>query len=309
MNNSSYTAITENHIEKIPYPLQPLKSFAFKWIQAAAPALFCLVVAKSLPPWAFMWVLAGSLFIGAKWVTIADLLAARALSLRRVAAYAAWPGLNPIEFCRANAEHPQPKEWFAALAKMFFGAVIVWGWIRHLPPGNPMLVGWTGLVGMAFVLHFGAFHLLSILWRAAGFNAQPLMRNPAAAASVASFWGGRWNRAFSDLMTPHVFAPAARRFGTATATVIVFLFSGLLHELVISIPARGGFGLPTLYFATQAAGLLFERSRFGRKCGLGRELRGFICTIAVTAGPVYWLFHPIFIRNVILPMLHAIGAT
>jgi hypothetical protein len=28
----------------------------------------------------------------------------------------------------------------------------------------------------------------------------------------------------------------------------------------------------------------------------------------VTAGPAYWLFHPIFIRNVILPMLHALGA-
>lgn len=34
-----------------------------------------------------------------------------------------------------------------------------------------------------------------------------------------------------------------------------------------------------------------------RKCGIA------------TAGPVFWLFHPPFVRNVILPMLDALGAT
>ena len=32
-------------------------------------------------------------------------------------------------------------------------------------------------------------------------------------------------------------------------------------------------------------------------------------TIIITAAPAFWLFHPPFINNVILPMLHAIGAT
>jgi hypothetical protein len=100
----------------------------------------------------------------------------------------------------------------------------------------------------------------------------------------------------------------AKRFGALVATGTVFLVSGLLHEICISLPARGGFGGPTLYFATQTAGLFIERSRAGRRWGLGRGLRGWIFTVAVTAGPACWLFHPIFIRNVILPMLRAIGA-
>jgi hypothetical protein len=41
---------------------------------------------------------------------------------------------------------------------------------------------------------------------------------------------------------------------------------------------------------------------------LGRGGRGWLFTFIVTAAPAFWLFHPSFIRNVILPMLHAIGA-
>jgi len=54
---------------------------------------------------------------------------------------------------------------------------------------------------------------------------------------------------------------------------------------------------------------LIERSRFGRTLGLGGGVRGRLFMFIFTLGPAYWLFHPIFIRNVILPMLQAIGAT
>jgi hypothetical protein len=105
------------------------------------------------------------------------------------------------------------------------------------------------------------------------------------------------------------FRPLARRAGVAWATLGVFLISGVIHDIVISLQARGGFGLPTGYFVLQGAGVLIERSRLGRTLGLGGDVRGRLFMFVFTLGPAYWLFHPIFIRNVILPMLQAIGAT
>ena len=81
--------------------------------------------------------------------------------------------------------------------------------------------------------------------------------------------------------------------------------------MVITIPARGGYGLPTAYFLLQGLGLLLERSVAGVRLGLGvgTGIRGRLYAIALVVGPAYWLFPPVFVRNVILPMLHAIGAT
>src|ERR1022692_4792814 len=67
-------------------------------------------------------------------------------------------------------------------------------------------------------------------------------------ASIAEFWGRRWNSAFRDLAHPFVFVPAARRWGLVVALWVSFAVSGFAHELVISVPAGAGFGLPTAYF-------------------------------------------------------------
>ena len=92
------------------------------------------------------------------------------------------------------------------------------------------------------------------------------------------------------------------------ATLTTFLASGLMHELVISVPAGGGYGLPTGYFVLQGVGLASERSELGRLLGLGRGWRGWMFTALVTVGPAFWLFPPPFVHNVVLPMLGAIGA-
>jgi hypothetical protein len=38
-------------------------------------------------------------------------------------------------------------------------------------------------------------------------------------------------------------------------------------------------------------------------------LRGRLFALLIVAGPAFWLFPPVFVRRVILPLLHAIGAT
>jgi hypothetical protein len=68
------------------------------------------------------------------------------------------------------------------------------------------------------------------------------------------------------------------------------------------------FGLPTMYFMIQGIGVLFERSRRGRRLGLNRGARGWMFMFVFTAGPAYWLFHKPFLIEVINPFLKAIGA-
>ena len=69
--------------------------------------------------------------------------------------------------------------------------------------------------------------------------------------------------------------------------------------LVISLPARGGYGLPTAYFLLQGVAMGAER-----KLRHGRRLFAWV----VVAGPVFWLFHPLFVRQVIIPMMEAMRA-
>ena len=130
----------------------------------------------------------------------------------------------------------------------------------------------------------------------------------APARSLAEFWGNRWNVAFHQLAHTYAFDPLRRSIGPKKATLFVFFISGLVHELVISLPADAGCGLPTAYFLLQGVGLLFERSAAGRRLGLGHGLPGWLFSTVIVGGPVFWLFHPPFIHHVILPFLRQIGS-
>jgi alginate O-acetyltransferase complex protein AlgI len=105
-----------------------------------------------------------------------------------------------------------------------------------------------------------------------------------------------------------VFRPVVTRLGIAAATMAVFLVSGLVHDAVISIPARGGYGLPTLYFLIQGCGVLLERSRGGRRLGLRKSVRGRLLCGAVVLAPVGLAFHRPFVERVVVPMLEALGS-
>ena len=164
-----------------------------------------------------------------------------------------------------------------------------------------------GVIGIILTVHFGLGDLLALMWRRLGANVTPLMRSPLAATSLSEFWGRRWNTGFSRLARELVFKPLARRWGVMWAALSVFLVSGLVHELVISVPARGGYGLPTAYFAVQGLGLLVERSRRGRTLHLDRGMCGWAFTVIVLTAPLGWICPPVFIHHVILPMLHALG--
>jgi alginate O-acetyltransferase complex protein AlgI len=274
--------------------------------------IFATALGHGLPGWVLMWVMAFTLFIAAKWITIFQLVFSRGrINRLRLTQYLLfWPGMDPRPFYAGNIPPVPPKrEWVLAGTKTLFGATLLWFGVGCVTPNHPLVRGWIGMIGVVFLLHFGIFHLLSLSWRACGVNARPIMRSPATVTSLTKFWGGNWNGAFSDLMQDHIFKPLARNIGAGRALFAVFLTSGILHELVISFPAHGGYGLPTLYFAIQGLAVFIERGRFGRTLGLGSGWKGWCFVVLVAGVPAFWLFHPTFVHRVILPMLHAIGAT
>jgi hypothetical protein len=219
------------------------------------------------------------------------------------------PGTGAVRNTESAAIYPGAGEWAFAGLKILLGAALIWEGARYALRINPLLAGWTGMFGLILLLHFGLFHLLALAWRGAGVPVTPLMRAPLLSRSLGEFWGERWNTAFNELAARFLFRPLLRMLGMRSATMVVFLISGLIHDLIISVPARGGYGLPTLYFLLQGAGVLFERSKSARRFGLNRGVRARAWTFLMTGAPVFWLFHPTFVRNVILPFLKCIGAT
>lgn len=262
----------------------------------------------TVPAWAVMWAVAGLVYAGCKWLTW-HAAAPGGTRFRQAAYLLAWPGLDAPRFLDGTNQpaQPLPTEWLAGASALAGGVLLFFGAARVAYP-DPYVTGWIGMVGLVLMLHFGAFHLLSCAWRAAGVGARPLMNRPLAASSLADFWGRRWNTAFRDLTHRFLFQPLAARLGSRWGILAGFLFSGLVHDLVISVPAGGGYGGPTVYFTIQGAGMLVERSAAGRRLGLAHGWRGRLFAMIVLVAPVRLLFHSPFVIHVVAPFMRALGA-
>jgi hypothetical protein len=279
-----------------------------------APLVILPVAAIGLrgvvPPWIFMWILAVAIFAGFKWWTWWRTIhhGMETSFTRSLTFLFLWPGMDADRFLALDrtVPRPLPGSWLFAIAKTIFGAVLIWGVARLA--GNGWGAGWIGMIGFIFILHFGIFHLLALFWQRNGIDAQPLMRWPALADSLSDFWSKRWNAGFRDLAFGLLFVKLASHIPPRIATLTIFVVSGLIHELVITFPAGAGYGLPTCYFLTQGGGMLFERSRFGRRIGLRRTVLGRIFAIAVVILPVFALFPEPFVVRVIVPFFQAIKA-
>jgi alginate O-acetyltransferase complex protein AlgI len=83
--------------------------------------------------------------------------------------------------------------------------------------------------------------------------------------------------------------------GKPIGVMAVFVASGLLHEIAITLPVMSGFGLPTLYFTLHGLLTLLEK-RFNRPLGK-------IPSLVAVMLPLGWLFPPKFQTEVILRCL------
>lgn len=263
------------------------------------------IIGLHLEPWIYMWLLAGLLFANFKWLSLIH-----HPKVENGVSYAptyllAWIGMDPTPFQEKsqNCRNKNNPLLLRGMLNLLLGITLIHT-TGLIPNQHRLLQGWVACVGIIFVLHFGLFKINAWLLRSRGFDVQPIMELPIATRKISEFWGGRWNKAFNQLVHPFVYTPLKRKFGPTYSLVLTFLFSGLIHELVISLPAKSGWGLPTLYFLIQAVGMIFERTKPYRQ--LSRPLKQAF-TYLIIAGPAFILFHPPFMKTVILPFIQSIG--
>jgi len=246
-----------------------------------------------------MLILIGSLFCAMKALVSVESRArdgTRLPPVRWMAFATLWPGMRPALVARL-----QPgRSGAAALLKtglayvalgtaLFLVARLTWRLTASAVLSAVLL-----LPALSFLLHFGAFGIVAGLWRAAGADVAPLFRAPWRSESLGEFWSRRWNLAFSEMTSIAIHRPLADRMGRRAALVAAFLFSGLLHEVAISLPVRAGYGRPLLYFAIHGVLTQVERER---------EPFGRVATLLAVVLPLPLLFHRPFLQGVIWPLL------
>jgi alginate O-acetyltransferase complex protein AlgI len=242
-----------------------------------------------------MWLTTAALFFGFKILAVRAPVDWRWLLL--------WPGMDPRPF-QTESRRKLSASPLKPLLLAMVGAVLVWGIARRA--AAPLFAGWIGMMGLILILHFGVMDLLALAWRQAGVEVHPLMDRPLSSVTLAEFWGARWNRGFSDVARREVFRPLAPVLGLRSAHLAVFLFSGLIHELVISVPAGGGYGLPTFYFLLQGTASAWQRAPAHAACATG--WRGRLFTLLVAGAPAFWCFPPVWVERVFVPFLQVLHA-
>ena len=151
-------------------------------------------------------------------------------------------------------------------------------------------------VPMSLAFHYGALRLMTAGFRLGGLRAQVLFRNPFMSTGLGDFWAVRWNTGYAHMMARTVLRPARHVVGSRLAQFMVFVFSGLLHEIAITVPVRSGYGLPTLYFLIQGLAVEVENHLIPRK--LRRPW-----ALASVLFPIGLLFPPAFREECIVRVL------
>ncbi len=280
-------------IARIEDTAVPFEAAVFIRIATTILAGAAGVAAVAVPPGVLRMGLAvAGLFFLFKAVTLSRF---PTIPLSRAIAYTLfWPGLDPRPFDMTPRPSPNPDSVVAfGAGKIAIGAALGLAAVRYAP--DPLARAWLVLASVLLVFHLGLFDILTGLWRKAGFPVERICPEPWRSASLSEFWGRRWNLAFHAFAREHVYRPLAVRIGREGAAAATFLFSGLAHESVISFPAGGGYGLPTLYFALHGALVLLERR------GILRGRRWL--TLLAVLGPLPGLFHPEFISTVMIPWI------
>ena len=125
------------------------------------------------------------------------------------------------------------------------------------------------------------------LERLAGFDTTPIVRNAYLSRTVSEFWR-RYNDRVHDWLYRNVFLPTGGRGSPARSVLLVFLVSGLFHELMFALATSRLTGYQLAFFAIQgpaalASGRLERLARRGGVAGKVAAHGATILFVAVTS--------------------------
>jgi alginate O-acetyltransferase complex protein AlgI len=246
----------------------------------------------------------GALLAGMKTVVIVEwkMQTGGTLSPARGLAFTlGWPGMRPSDFAERGATARPLSAWPGGRA-LAVGTAFVFA-ARAVLPRSEWVAYALALPGFSLILHFGFFRLLAAFWRSRGFDVAPPFDAPLLSTSLGEFWSRRWNRAFSDMTALVVYRPVSRWLGIRTGLFAAFVFSGVLHELAISVPARGGYGGPFAYFLLHALVVGVERALQARGGFRWPMAWARAWTAFWLVAPLPILFHRPFLDGVVRPLL------
>lgn len=222
-----------------------------------------------------------------------------------------WVGMRAEPF-ETMGSKPLPNAWpmirFGA-SRIFIGLILIG--LAHVIAGltidstlKLIVISILALVALSFILHFGLISISTGSWRLMGVNTYYLFRKPMRSTCLAEFWGKRWNIAFIEMNSIVLFRPLQKRVGAGLALLLSFLFSGLLHEVAISLPVYAGFGLPTLYFLIQGIMVLVEKQIIHHPGNiLQNSALARVWTYFWIIAPAPLLFHQAFIKESVFPLI------
>ena len=221
-----------------------------------------------------------------------------------------WAGMRAQPF-ETLSSRPLPDAWPKikfGISRMLAGFVLII--LVHLLVTLPIngdvlyiIITTILLVAFSLILHFGLLSISAGMWRLSGVGTYYLFKAPAKAKSLNEFWSKRWNLAFSEMTSIAIFRPLKDKTAGAAGLMIAFIFSGLLHELALSLPVNSGYGLPLLYFIIQGTIVLVEKVLLSQKVWFLQN------SILARAWVFFWLvipmpllFHNEFIKQIVWPI-------
>lgn len=221
-----------------------------------------------------------------------------------------WAGMRAQPFETLGGK-PLPDAWLlirVGISRVIIGTLLIL--LAHgvilLHLDNDLtyiLVSLILLVGFSLILHFGLLSISAGGWRLLGANTYLLFKSPVKSMSLSEFWSRRWNVAFSEMTSIAIFRPLRNKVGNATALMTGFAFSGLLHELALSVPVNSGYGLPMLYFIIQGVMVLLEKILLINKVVfLNSNILARVWTLFWVIAPAPLLFHAGFIKQIVWPL-------